>query len=166
MNYISMTKAEIANGSGVRVALWVSGCTHHCDNCQNPETWDCKAGKPFEHSDLIRLLNELSLSYYDGLTLTGGDPMHPMNRDMILKICHTVKGLYPDKTIWMYTGYSFEDIKDNTILNYIDVLIDGEYIDSMRDITLPFVGSPNQRIIDVPKTLQSNQIVLCNTKLI
>ena len=78
-----MTKAEIANGSGVRVALWVSGCTHHCENCQNPETWDCKAGKLFEHSDLIRLLNELSLPYYDGLTLTGGDPMHPMNRDMI-----------------------------------------------------------------------------------
>ena len=92
--------------------------------------------------------------------------MHPTNRDMILKICHTVKGLYPQKSIWMYTGYLFEDIKDDIILNYIDVLIDGEYIDNLRDITLPFVGSPNQRIIDVPKTLQSNQIVLHNTKLI
>lgn len=159
MNYISMTKAEIANGSGVRVALWVSGCTHHCENCQNPETWSCDAGKPFTHADLIRLLNELSLPYYDGLTLTGGDPMHPDNRDMILKICHSVKGLYPKKTIWMYTGYLFEEIKDEAVLNHIDILIDGEYVDQQRDITLAFMGSTNQRIIDVKKSLETGEVI-------
>lgn len=166
MNYISMTKAEIANGRGVRVALWVSGCDHHCENCQNPETWDCKAGRDFTGNDLNRLIKELSLPYYDGLTLTGGDPLHPQNIKTIEYIASSVKTLLPNKTIWCYTGYKFEDVKDLNLMKYIDVLIDGEYVDSLRDITLPFVGSPNQRIIDIPKTLQSNQIVLYNTKLI
>lgn len=162
MNYISMTKAEIANGYGVRIALWVSGCDHHCENCQNPETWDCKAGKPFTYSDFLKLTNELSLPYYDGLTLTGGDPLYPQNIDGIEKLVIDIKEMFPNKTIWCYTGYKFEDVRDLNLIKYIDVLIDGEYVDELRDITLPFCGSSNQRIIDIPKTLQSNQIVLYN----
>lgn len=166
MNYMSMTKAEIANGHGVRVALWVSGCDHHCENCQNPETWDCKAGKLFTEDDFHKLMDELSLPYYNGLTLTGGDPLYPANIKCIEYIVEKVKEVFPDKTIWCYTGYKFEDVKDLELMKHIDVLIDGEYIDNLRDITLPFIGSPNQRIIDVSKSLQSNQIVLYNTKLI
>ena len=162
MNYISMTKAEIANGYGVRVALWVSGCDHHCKNCQNPTAWDCKAGQLFTEEDFHKLMNELSLPYYDGLTLTGGDPLYPSNIRNIEYIVTKVKEVFPNKTIWCYTGYNFEEIKNLNVMKYIDVLVDGEYIDTLRDVTLPFCGSSNQRIIDVAKSLQSNQIVLYN----
>ena len=154
-----MTKAEVANGQGVRIALWVSGCEHHCKNCQNPESWNCNAGKPFNDEDLHKLLNELSLPYYDGLTLTGGDPLHPSNIDSVEYVVKEVKKALPDKTIWCYTGYMFEEIKDLNIINYIDILIDGEYVDELRDITLAFKGSPNQRIIDVKETLKQGEII-------
>lgn len=160
MNYLSMTKAEVANGHNVRIALWVSGCEHHCQNCHNPELWDCNCGKPFTEEDLDRLIKELSFPYYEGLTLTGGDPLHPNNIKDIETIVLKVKELYPNKTIWCYTGYKFEDIIDFNILNYIDVLIDGVYVNELRDITLAFRGSSNQRIIDVKKTLSEGQIVL------
>ena len=160
MNYISMTKAEIANGHGVRVALWVSGCDHHCENCQNPETWSCKAGKLFTEDDFHRLMNELSLPYYDGLTLTGGDPLHPANIDCIEYIVNKVKEVFPDKTIWCYTGYSFEDVKNFNVMKHIDILIDGLFVQELRDITLRFKGSSNQRVIDVQKSLSSNEVVL------
>ena len=160
MNYISMTKAEIANGRGVRVALWVSGCDHHCENCQNPETWDCKAGRDFTGNDLNRLIKELSLPYYDGLTLTGGDPLHPQNIKTIEYIASSVKTLLPNKTIWCYTGYSFEDVKNLNVMKHIDILIDGLFVQELRDITLRFKGSSNQRVIDVQKSLSSNEVVL------
>lgn len=162
MNYVSMTKAEVANGESVRVALWVSGCEHHCKNCQNPETWNCNAGKLFTEDDLHKLMNELSLPYYDGLTLTGGDPLHPSNIGCIEYIAEKVKEVFPDKTIWCYTGYSFEDIKDFNVMKYIDVLIDGLFVEELRDITLAFKGSTNQRLIDVQKSLKENKIVLYN----
>lgn len=160
MNYLSMTKAEVANGLGVRICLWVSGCEHRCKNCQNPESWDCNAGKLFTEDDLHRLMDELSLPYCAGLTLTGGDPLHPSNIKCIEYITAKVKEVFPDKTIWCYTGYNFEDIKDHNIMNYIDVLIDGLYIEKLRDVTLAFKGSSNQRVIDVQKTLKKGQIIL------
>lgn len=162
MNYLSMTKAEVANGGGVRVALWVTGCEHHCKNCHNPESWNCNTGKLFTEDDLHRLLNELSLPYYDGLTLTGGDPLHPSNIKCIEYIVEKVKTVFPNKTIWCYTGCKFEDIKTLNLMKYVDVLIDGLYIDELRDITLAFKGSSNQRVIDVQKSLKENQIILYN----
>lgn len=160
MNYLSMTKAEVANGYNIRVVLWVSGCEHKCKNCHNPESWDCNSGKPFTEVEFNKLINELSLPYYDGLTLTGGDPLHPKNINDVEKIVIKIKELYPDKTIWCYTGYMYEEIADLNILNYIDVLIDGEYIEELRDITLAFKGSSNQKVIDVQKSLKENKIIL------
>ena len=160
MNYLSMTKAEIANGRGVRVALWVSGCNHYCKNCQNPESWNCNAGKKFTDEDFNNLIKELSLPYYDGLTLTGGDPLHPSNIKDVENIVIKLKELLPNKTIWCYTGYDYEQVKHLNIMNYIDVLVDGLYIDELRDITLPFKGSSNQRVINMPETIKQKKIVL------
>ena len=161
MNYLSMTKAEVANGQNVRLALWVSGCNHHCKNCHNPESWDCNAGKPFTEDDLNRLIAELSLPYYDGLTLTGGDPLHQNNIEDITKLVIKVKERLPMKTIWLYTGCVFDNVKHLEMMNYIDVLVDGEYVEALRDTTLAFKGSSNQRVIDVQKSLKEDRIVLC-----
>lgn len=160
MNYLAMTKSEIANGEGIRVCLWVSGCEHHCKNCQNPESWDCEAGKPFTGEDFNRLVKELKSPYYDGLTLTGGDPLHPKNIKIIEYVAFKIKELFSNKSIWCYTGYNFEDVKNESIMQYIDVLVDGVYIDSKRDITLAFRGSTNQRVIDVQKSLKENKVIL------
>lgn len=159
MNYISMTKAEVANGCGVRVALWLSGCEHCCKGCQNPEAWDYNLGEYFTEDDFNRLVSELSLPYYEGLTLTGGDPLSPKNVSDVELLLIKLKQLLPDKTIWCYTGYIFEEIKDLSIMKYIDVLIDGPYIDSQRDITLAFRGSTNQRVINVQQSLKENKTV-------
>lgn len=160
MNYLSMTKSEITNGNGIRVALWVSGCNHHCKNCQNPESWDCNAGKKFTDKDFNNLVKELSLPYYDGITLTGGDPLHPNNINDVEDIVIKIKELLPNKTVWCYTGYKYENIKELNIMNYIDVLVDDVYIDKLRDITLPFKGSKNQRVINVKESFKQNKTVL------
>lgn len=160
MNYLSMTKAEIANGRGVRVALWVSGCNHHCKNCHNPESWDFNVGKKFTNEDFNNLIKELSLPYYDGITFTGGDPLHPSNIKDVKDIIIKIKEILPDKTVWCYTGYDYEQVKYLDIMKYIDVLVDGVYIDELRDITLPFKGSSNQRVIDVQETIKQKKIVL------
>lgn len=155
-----MTKAEIANGNGVRVALWVAGCNHHCKNCHNPESWSCNSGELFTEDDLHKLIKELSLPYYDGLTLTGGDPLHPSNVRNVEYIIKTIKQVCPNKTIWCYTGYEFEQVRNLEVMKYIDVLVDGRYVDELRDITLSFRGSSNQRIISVQESLRQNKIVL------
>ena len=160
MNYLSMTKAEVANGQNVRLALWVSGCDHHCKNCHNPESWDCHAGKLFAEDDFNKLIKELALPYYEGLTLTGGDPLHKNNIDDITKLVIKVKETLPMKTIWLYTGCVFDKIKHLEMMKYINVLVDGEYVDELRDITLPFCGSGNQRLIDVKKSLKEDKVVL------
>ena len=160
MNYLSMTKAEIANGRGVRVALWVSGCNHRCKNCHNPESWDFNAGKKFTNEDFNNLIKELSLPYYDGITFTGGDPLHPSNIKDVEDIIIKIKEILPDKTVWCYTGYDYEQVKHLSVMKYIDVLVDGVYIDELRDITLPFKGSSNQRVINMPETIKQKKIVL------
>lgn len=159
MNYLQIESSSISNGLGWRVVLWVTGCSHHCFNCQNPETWDAKAGKKFTEKEKKLLIELLKPNYIKGLTLSGGDPLFENNRDEILNLVKEIKAIYPDKDIWLYTGYDFDQIKDLELLNYIDVLIDGKYIDDQRDITLAFKGSENQKIIDVKKSLQSNEIV-------
>lgn len=165
MNYIKFTYPDIANGIGVRLTCWVSGCNHQCKGCHNPQTWDANAGKPFEENDLHQLLNLIEPDYITGLTLSGGDPLFPANRSVVKQICEAVFQRYHNKkNIWVWTGYIWENIVDDKsaleILRYIDVLVDGPYIEAQRNISLPFAGSENQRVIDVKKSLFNNEIVL------
>jgi len=143
MNYFGVSNSSLVNGEGIRTVLWVSGCNHHCDGCQNPESWDPGYGMPWTTDDLAKLIKQVNKTYIDGLTLSGGDPMHPLNRFNVCGIAKTVK-TSTLKSIWMYTGYAFEDIKDEPILDYLDVIVDGKY-DCTRQPAL-WRGSDNQRI--------------------
>ena len=149
MNYHNITKDDMLNGPGLRVVLWVAGCEHHCKNCHNPITWDPDGGIHFDNAAYEELMAILELDYISGITFSGGDPLHSKNRLKIAKLCHDIKERFPNKTIWIYTGYKYEDLKDTQleILKYCDVLVDGPYIEEQRDITLPFRGSKNQNII-------------------
>ena len=147
MRYKSILDCSIADGEGVRVALYVSGCSHKCNGCHNPESWDCNAGTLFTEEKKQRLFTLLERPYIDGLTLTGGDPLYKANIEETTALCKELKEKFPDKTIWLYTGSVYEDVKDLEIMQYIDVIVDGEFKIEERDITLPFRGSKNQRII-------------------
>lgn len=161
MNYQKITKYDIANGEGVRVVLWVSGCNHHCEGCHNPETWDPTSGHPFTKEVMDELLEALEPDYISGLTLSGGDPLFPKNRETVYKILQTVKRMYPQKPIWLYTGYKWEEIKNNPwVVSYTDVIVDGEFIMDQKDITLPWYGSKNQRVIDVERSVLQRKVVL------
>ncbi len=177
MNYIKITKYDIANGTKVRVVLWVSGCNIHCNNCQNPETWDFNSGKLFDDNAMQELLKALNHDWISGLTLSGGHPLEYKNLSVVYDIIKTVKEKFPNKDIWLYTGYTLsinnfttlykglsqKDIEHNyinQILCLCDVVVDGPYIESQRDLTLAFRGSKNQRLIDVKKTIAQNQIIL------
>ena len=164
MNYEKIDKCSVSNGVGVRTVLWVSGCDIRCRNCHNPQTWDFDSGIPFTEETMQELLYDLSKPYIKGLTLSGGHPLDPHNAPKVLEIVKRVKMVFPNKDIWIYSGYVWEDIiKDNTlkeILKCTDVLVDGAYVDELRDISLAFRGSSNQRIIDVKKTLSSNEVIL------
>lgn len=208
MNYHNITTADMMNGSGLRVVLWLSGCSHRCKGCQNPQTWDVNSGIPFDDTAKEELFRELDKDYISGLTLSGGDPLFENNLDDVLDLVTEVNKRYntlqyidksngdkynilnskgneirlscPQKTIWLYTGYTWEDIfsktypKDHIVTTYpekyqiyrqhivklCDVLIDGRYIDSQRDILLPYRGSKNQRLIDIRQSLQKGEIVL------
>ncbi len=159
MNYLKIESSSLSNGLGWRVVLWVSGCSHKCSNCQNPETWDSKAGKKFTTKETQLIIELLKPDYIKGLTLSGGDPLFESNREEILKLVKEIKKVLPGKDIWLYTGYNFNQIKDLELIEYIDVLIDGKYIDQQRDITLAFRGSANQKIIDVRQSLKNNAII-------
>ena len=151
MNYHNIKHDDMNNGDGIRVTLFVAGCNHHCKGCQNPQTWSVNGGILFDSGALNEICAELDKDYISGLTLSGGDPLHPANRDTITEICKKVKYLYPHKTIWLYTGYKYEDVCDLDVMNYIDVLVDGEYIEELRDISLEWIGSSNQRVIRLCK---------------
>ncbi len=169
MNYGEIKKTDIANGLGVRVSLFVSGCPHHCKGCFNPQTWDFDYGKPFDESVWGEILNLLSPSYINGLTLLGGEPMEPSNQKALLPFLKMVRETYPQKDIWCYTGYVFEDEilsgganipETDEFLSLIDVLVDGRFVEEKKNITLKFRGSENQRIIDVKKSLENGTTVL------
>ena len=164
MNYHNIKTDDMLNGDGLRVTCWVSGCNMGCFNCYNPQTWDFDSGIPFTEETMQEILYDLSKPYIKGLTLSGGHPLDPHNAPEVLEIIKRVKMVFPNKDIWIYSGYVWEDIiKDETlkeILKYTDVLVDGAYIDELRDVLLPFRGSSNQRIIDVQKSLTENNIVL------
>lgn len=170
MNYADIKRIDVANGPGVRVSLFVSGCTHHCKECFNPETWDFGYGKLFDEKVEDEIIQYLKPDYIKGLTLLGGDPMEKVNQEALIPLLEKVKKEYPDKSIWCYTGYDFEnDIKENMLENcevtkkfmsYIDVLVDGEFKLELKDLNLVFRGSSNQRIIMVKESLESGNIIL------
>lgn len=197
MNYLQITHEDVCNGEGLRVVLWLSGCSHHCYNCQNPQTWNPDNGIPFDESAKQEIFNELSKDYISGITFSGGDPLYEYNLDEVLKLVKQIRNSYPDKTIWLYTGYHVfinypeshrqhkvilstrpnastniiyddelffkkkeEDRKRSKIIFNVDVLVDGEYIDEQKDLSLKFRGSKNQRVIDVKQSLVQNKVVL------
>jgi anaerobic ribonucleoside-triphosphate reductase activating protein len=161
MNYIKITKNDIANGPGVRCALWVAGCNCHCKGCHNPSTWSFSEGRPFNMDSLNELFDAIDRSYIQGLTLTGGNPLD--NAPEILAISRRFKERFPTKDLWLYSGYTYEEIIQSEvfrcILEYVDVIVDGPYIEEQRDITLKFRGSRNQRLIDVKETLKQDKII-------
>lgn len=159
MNYHNITKDDMLNGDGLRVVLWVSGCAHHCDECQNPQTWDIASGIEFDKNAEEELFEALNKTHVSGITFSGGDPMHPFNRDEVLRLAKKVKQECENKTVWLYTGYLWEEIKDKVNLDDIDVLIDGEYKKELNDNNLMWVGSSNQRIIDVQKSLKEDKVI-------
>ena len=196
MNYHNITYPDMNNGEGLRVVLWLSGCSHKCRGCQNPQTWDANSGILFDESAKEELFRELDNDYITGLTLTGGDPLFESNLDGVLDLVTEVNERYntiqdtnkirlssPQKSIWLYTGFTWEDIfsriydKDHIVTTYpekyqiyrqhivknCDVLVDGQYIDSQRDITLSYRGSLNQRLIYIQQSLQKGEIVLWQT---
>lgn len=160
MRYVRINKTDIANGVGVRVSLFVSGCRNKCKGCFNPETWDFNYGEEFTRKTFIEIDNALEPDHISGLTILGGDPFEPENIATVTRLCRKVKKWYPGKTIWLYTGYLYEDLKDLDIMNYIDVLVDGRFIEELKDISLRFRGSSNQRIIDIPATRKAGEIKL------
>lgn len=168
MHYASIKKYDVSNGSGVRVSLFVSGCPHHCPNCFNEETWSFNYGKEFTEKEEEEILDFLEHDYIAGLSLLGGEPMFPQNQEYLLPLLEKVKFKYPNKDIWCYTGYTFDkEIMNNMyknnitkkFLSYIDVLVDGRFVEAKKNPSLYFRGSSNQRIIDVKKSLQEDKIV-------
>lgn len=169
MNYAKINKTDVANGPGIRVSLFVSGCTHHCKGCFNPETWDFAYGKPFSMEAQEAVLQALAPPYITGLTLLGGEPMEPESQRALLPFLEKVREAYPTKDIWCYTGYLFDqelqrdswarcEVTD-ALLSLVDVLVDGEFMEEKKDISLRFRGSKNQRIIHVGKSLESGQVI-------
>lgn len=154
MRYHNITKDDMLNGDGLRVVLWVAGCNHCCKECQNPVTWDPDGGLPFDDAAKEEIYEQLDKSYISGITFSGGDPLHPRNRLEVRGFMAELKEKYPNKTIWMYTGDSWEDIYDYPIMQYVDVLVDGEFMIEKRDVNLLWKGSSNQRVIDVKATLK------------
>lgn len=163
LRYHNITKDDMLNGDGLRTVLWLSGCTHACEQCQNPITWDIHGGLEFDQAAKEELFELLSRDYISGITFSGGDPLHPLNRDGVKDLILEIKEKFPTKTIWLYTGFLFEEIQDLDFIKDIDVLIDGKFILSLLDHTLHWKGSSNQRVIDVKKTLEKKQIILHNT---
>ena len=160
MYYAGLNKCDLANGPGFRVSLFVSGCRNHCEGCFQPETWSFTYGKEFTRETLLELLTMLDKDNIEGLSILGGDPFEPEHRDCVLDICEHVRKYRPDRDIWVWTGYNFEDLKELPVMRYIDVLVDGRFDKDKKDLTLKWRGSSNQRVIDVAESLKSSEVVL------
>ena len=156
MRYHKIRKMDIADGPGVRVSIFLQGCTFNCKNCFNPETHDFKGGEEFTDETIEEVLNLCDKEFITGLSILGGEPMHPLNIKGTIKLAKAFKERYPDKTIWSWSGF----LIDKEILNYLDVLVDGQYVDELHNPTLKWCGSENQRVIDVKKTLKKGEVVL------
>lgn len=172
MNYADIKKVDVANGPGVRVSLFVSGCTHHCKECFNPETWDFAFGSPFGEEQITQILGLLDRSYIRGLSLLGGEPFEPENQAPLLAFLRRFRTALPGKTVWCYTGFTLEELLGKSgecractphtreLLGLIDILVDGRYEEELADITLAFRGSKNQRVLNLPATLTTGEPVL------
>ena len=167
MNYADIRPIDVANGPGVRVSLFVSGCTHHCRECFNPETWDFGYGAPFTEEEVQAILNHLAPGHIRGLSLLGGEPFEPENQETVLALVRRVRAEYPQKDVWCYSGYLFEALREGKIgshsrelLEQLDVLVDGPFVIEKKDLSLRFRGSSNQRLIDVPASLKAGDVVL------
>ena len=161
MRYNKIRKMDISNGPGVRVSIFMQGCTFNCKDCFNPETHDFNGGKEFNDETINRIIELSKGEYIEGLSILGGEPLHPKNINSSTKLAKIFKEVYPDKTIWVWSGFNFEkDLKDKDILNYIDVLVDGKFDTNLKDYSLKWKGSSNQRVIDVKKSLIKNSVIL------
>lgn len=182
MNYLKIEHEDVCNGTGLRVVLWLSGCSHHCYNCQNPQTWNPDSGIPFDDLAKQEIFTELSKNYISGITFSGGDPLYENNLNEVLKLVQEIRISYPEKTIWLYTGFEWNSLmskicqptfpdkdferiieihkKRKEIISNVDVLVDGEYIDEQKDLTLKWCGSRNQHVIDVKQSIAQNKMVL------
>lgn len=160
MRYNKIRKMDIADGPGVRVSIFLQGCTFNCKNCFNPETHDFKGGEEFTDETIQEVLDLCDKEFITGLSILGGEPMHPLNIKGTIKLAKAFKERYPNKTIWSWSGFLIDNIVDKEILNYLDVLVDGQYVDELHNPTLKWCGSENQRVIDVKKTLKKGEVVL------
>lgn len=169
MNYANIKNCDIANGPGVRISLFVSGCTHHCKGCFNEVAWDFDYGEPFTQETIQYILELMKPAYIKGLTLLGGEPFEPQNQGAVVSLLRQVKKAYPEKSIWAFSGYLFEKITSHTLgdwdvtrefLSYLDVLVDGPFVEEKKNLALRFRGSENQRLIDVPASLASGRVIL------
>ena len=167
MNYADIRPIDVANGPGVRVSVFVSGCTHHCKECFNPETWDFGYGKPFGEEEIQEILNDLSKPYIHGLSILGGEPFEPQNQGAVMELVRRVREEFPEKDIWCYSGYLFENLAagqvgahSRTLLGLLDVLVDGPFVLEQKELSLRFRGSANQRLIDVPASLEAGQVLI------
>lgn len=170
MNYAAIKNCDIANGPGVRVSLFVSGCTHHCKGCFNEVAWDFDYGTPFTQETIDSILQMLKPAYVKGITLLGGEPFEPQNQPDLVDLLRQIRASYPQKSIWAFSGYLFDkDIQPGRLgdpaitkefLSYLDVLVDGRFVEEKKDLSLRFRGSSNQRIIDVPASLAAGEVVL------
>lgn len=169
LNYADIKQYDVANGLGVRVSVFVSGCTHHCKNCFNEETWDFNYGKPFTEKEISQIIEYLRPDYVSGLSVLGGEPFEPVNQKGLLPLLREVKQTYPDKDIWCYSGYLFDQqilgqmCKESDVtkelLSYIDILVDGRFVEEKKNLKIRFRGSENQRIIDVKKSLACGEVI-------
>lgn len=168
MNYASIKACDVANGTGVRVSLFVSGCNHHCEGCFNHEAWDFNYGERFGEDQMVKIIDALAPDYISGLSLLGGEPLDPKNQAEVLKVVKKVKELYPNKTIWCYSGFTFEELLEmkkecvilEELLGNIDVLVEGRFVLALKQLGLKFRGSSNQRILDVSKSLIAKQPII------
>ena len=153
MRYHNITKDDMLNGDGLRVVLWVAGCSHCCKDCHNPVTWDPNGGLYFDESAKAELFEELKKDYVSGITFSGGDPLHIANVNDVTELSKEIRETFPEKTIWLYTGSTWEEVRHMEIVRYLDVLVDGEFVFAKKDPLLCWKGSSNQRVIDVQRTL-------------
>lgn len=166
MNYHNILHDDMLNGDGLRVVLFVSGCTHNCPECQNPQTHSFDSGIPFDQEALTELKTELQKDYISGITFSGGDPLHPANRETVAAIIWALSDILKsqNKTVWIYTGYRWDEVKNELAVRLADVLVDDRYDPALNDVNYPWAGSTNQRVIDVQKSLAAGQVILHTEK--
>jgi anaerobic ribonucleoside-triphosphate reductase activating protein len=164
MKYHNITHDDMLNGDGIRVVLWVSGCIHNCRGCQNPLTWNPDNGINFDAQARDEIFSALKQKHISGITFSGGDPLHPANRGKVFCLIKDIKQQFPSKTIWIYTGYTWEEIHENKyiphIIKYADVLVDGRFKEELADVNYPWAGSTNQRVIDIQESIKKGTVIL------